>query len=292
MIFNKKFSVLDAYVVSAKVILEYISFYIVWYGALLVASFVSMVWFGVYADILNVSALTENFSWVSEIVKRWLSDIKFDASSIPNDLTIYGLISHVLPKSILNHTIETMSWSEYFNIIVMPKKIILLSAIIGAACASMTVSIGFIKTALAFQSKQKASFCDMYQYFYLVPSYFATRLAVMFASFTPILAILVIHNYLGMFKYLLFAVSIVAAIFVYQRLRFAKYLVIDQGENPVHACIASWNLTRGSVFHLLVYSVCSVVLMAPQGSMIFLFLATNLDKQAEVSLYRQMMSNR
>lgn len=286
---NKRFSLLQAYVVSIKMLLEYISFYMVWYGIVLFAWFGIVTGLGLYADLLDYKALTQNVSWVDAIFKRWLSDIKISYSSIPGDVSVYGLLRHFLPTDILNHTLEKMSWSEYFNIIIFPKKVALLSLIVAISWLSMSVSIGFIKTALSFQSNGTANFRDMYRYFYLVPSYLSTKLVMLVFCIAPLGALFFVHSYLGILKLPLLVIVIGIMVFVYQRLRFAKYFVIDQEKNPIDACKASWHLTQGSVFHLLIFSICAGALMTHHFSIILMYLFVTLDKQAEVAVYRQLM---
>lgn len=289
---NTRFSLLQAYFTGIKMLLEYISFYMMWYAVVLAAWFGIAIGFGLYADVLDYSALTASWSWIGAIAKRWFSEIKIDYSAIPDDASVYGLLRHFLPSNILNHTLETMSWSEYFNIIILPKKVILLVSVVATAWLSMSVSIGFIKTALSFQSNGTACFHDMYQYFYLVPSYVATKVIMILACGLPLALLLVTHSYMGSLKYGAAVVVSAVVVFVYQRLRFAKYFVIDQGMNPSAACGASWHLTQGSVFHLLMFSICAMAIMTHHFSGLLMYFFVTLDKQAEVSVYRQLIGEK
>jgi len=288
-VINSRFSLLQAYFVGIKMLLEYISFYMVWYAIVMAVGFLLSIGLGVYLDLLDYKALATDWSWVGSIISQWFSEIKLSYSAIPKDATVYGLLNHLLPNNILNHSIESMSWAEYFNIIVLPKKIVLLIALAVASWLSMSVSIGFIKTALAFQSNKVASFHDMYRYFYLVPPYVATKIIMMLACIVPIALLLVTHFYLGMFTYVMIVVSGAIIVFLYQRLRFAKYFVIDKNQNPIAACVASWHVTKGCVFHLLIFSICAVAVMTHHFSGLLMYFFVTLDKQTEVSVYRQLM---
>lgn len=286
---NKKFSVLRAYYTAITMLLEYISFYVVWYAIVIAGWFCIAIAFGLYADLLDYNAITSNWSWIGAIMTRWLAEIKISYNSIPSDISVYGMLSHFLPSNILNHTLETMSWSEYFNIIIGPKKIVLLVVAVAVAWLSMSVSIGFIKTALSFQSKGTACFHDLYQYFYLVPAYVATKVVMLVACGLPIALLVLTRVVFGTWQYFVALIVGAVVVFIYQRLRFAKYFVIDQGMNPSDACVASWHVTKGSVMHLLIFSICSMVFMAHHLSGVLMYFVVTLDKQAEVSVYRQLI---
>src|SRR5687768_3050910 len=108
---NTRFSLLRAYFTGMKILLEYLSFYMIWYAVAFVAWFGICIGFGLYLDILDYNALTTNWSWINELAKQWFSEIKMNYSRIFEDFSMYGLLKLVLPVNILNHSIATMSWS-------------------------------------------------------------------------------------------------------------------------------------------------------------------------------------
>lgn len=92
---------------------------------------------------------------------------------------------------------------------------------------------------------------------------------------------------------LIVALILALCTFVYQRLRFTKYFIIDKEVNAFQACRLSWNLTQGSVISLLLFSLATVLVgIAHPMSGLFIMLAGWLNQQAEVSVYKQMLENK
>ncbi len=287
--FNEKFSLMRAYFTGMKILLEYLSFYMIWQAIVLVAWLGMVIGIGLYLDVLDYQALTTNWSWIGTIIVQLFSEIKVKWVSIFADFSLHGLLQLALPKQFLNHMIETMSWTEYFHIIVLPKKIPLILLLSVVVYFSMTVSIGFIKTALSLQGHKVVSFLNMIQYCYMVPSYCLVKMIVGFSCGLPIALLVVLCGYVdGVIRYGAIGFVVAMVIFLYQRLRFAKYFVVDENMDCVQACLSSWKLTRGSVIHLFIFSIVAVVIISCHLSGLLMYLFLILDKQAEVSVYRQL----
>lgn len=82
---------------------------------------------------------------------------------------------------------------------------------------------------------------------------------------------------------------VVPGVYLYQRLRFAKYFVIDQDMNMFAALGASWKATCKNTLHLTGYSIFSMIISAAAHAVFVLMLFLRpLNAVADVSVYRQL----
>jgi hypothetical protein len=169
MFFDSKFSILKAYLVSFKINLEHIAFYLVWEIIAWILGFAMMIYFAISMDILDPLALTQDytiaFKYFSQLFTDFLIQKEYKVTTIAGHEP-YDIFKLLVPENILNHNLDGVSWSEYFNVILVSKKIMLSLGSIFSGIIAMTMSVGYIKTALNLQSGQKASFHDMYQNFH------------------------------------------------------------------------------------------------------------------------------
>jgi len=288
--------------------LEHASFYLVW--VLFVALFDTMNYVGLclYLHIIDAKALLHNFFSVKDVL--YSSYIHNSIGSFKQyDGSIYKLLQTFLPQSWLNHTLEIMSWSEYYNVIVAPRIMPLIVILTISACLMMSMSIGYIKTALAAQDKKSISLRDLYRHYYLVPHYVVTNIIKLLAILLPIALayawkqIVSTDTFVGMVAtpggrmlliYILpfigFLVAIIYSIFIHQRLRFASYFVIDQHMSPVQACLVSWHVTQGLVWRLMLFgSVISLLVSIGYSSGLIMLIGMMIYRQANVSVYRQLV---
>lgn len=137
------------------------------------------------------------------------------------------------------------------------------------------ISIGWTKIALSLNANQPISIRYLFSYYYLVPRVFVVNLIVGLATLVG------------------FALLIIPGIFIHQRLRFAKYFVIDKNLGIVKALQASWALTEGSVVHLCGYSVIATILesIAVAFGLLWLFV-TPLANQVDANVYRQLVDGK
>jgi uncharacterized membrane protein len=310
MFLNFKFSIFDSYQTSLRVNYKNILFYLSWYVITSLVFLVLVFGFGIYTDILNGSVLTQNFAWILSVVKHQLVSffvgIKYSKATFTG-FSFYELLKTFISEDVLNQGLKTISFSEYFNVVLLPKKIVLVPLFMMYLSFVMAASIGYIKTALKFQSGKKATLHDIYQYIYLLPQYLLCKI-IMFLicfgllTFPCLLGVWAWYSktpgqntQLDKFSFVLLTVALlmaVLALFIYQRLRFMKYFIIDKEVSAFHAVQLSWNLTQGSVISLLLFSLVAVLVgYAHPMSGLFLMLSLWLNRQAEVSLYRQMIES-
>jgi len=296
-----KFSILSAYEVSFKVMLEHASFYLVW--SLVVALFDMIYFIGLclYLHIIDATAVLHNISSMKDVL--YGAYIHNSIGSFKQyDGSIYKLLQKLLPHSWLNHTLEIMSWAEYYNVIVAPRLIPLIIILTISAFLMMSMSIGYIKTALAAQDKKPISLHDLYRHYYLVPHFFATKIIVVLVVVLPIivwfLSMVVAEMVLPDATFLLamiikaisFIVAVVYSVLISQRLRFASYFVIDQHMSPVQACMSSWHVTQGLVWRLMLFgSIFSVLMVIGKSSGLIIVIGMMIYRQATVNVYRQLI---
>lgn len=286
MFFDSKFSILKAYVTSFKINLEYIAFYMIWQFIVWFIGTAFVIYLAVLMDILDPQALMQDYSWIATYFFKMFTDIsivKSKMSAVASGHEPYDILKIVFPENILNHTLENMTWSEYWHVILMPKKIILILIGMILSIFAMTTSVGYLKTALKFQSGQKASLHDMYQHFHVVPQYFLGKMIILGVFLLPLIP------FLGSLNLALIIAMVVLAIFMYQRLRFMQYFIVDKGVTVFTAFKASWKATNGTVFHLCIYSIVSSLLFMHPGTTVLILLFALIYKQADVNIYKQMI---
>lgn len=311
MFLNFKFSIFDAYTTSLRVNYKNILFYLAWYGIIAFVSVIVSFGFEIYADLLNISAMKQNYAWIVSLLKVQLKSffVGFNNSGMQaiTGFSFYDFLKLFISEDILNHTLQSMSFKEYFNVVILPKKIVLIPFFMILLSFMMAVSIGYIKTALKFQSAKKATLHDMYQYIYLLPQYLFGKMIMFLICFVPLMLMifvgfLVLGFYTSMLKQntptthaeilfigIAFMVMLIFISYLYQRLRFMKYFIIDKEVSAFKAAKLSWDVTRGSVILLSLFSSVAVLVgVAHPMSGLFMMISLWLNQQAEVSLYRQM----
>ena len=255
--------------------------------------------------IFDLQALMQDYSWIQKFFLGLFRTISLDTLKSIKNATghePYDIFKLLFPENILNHVLEHKSWSEYVNVILLPKKAMLSSIIMLISIFSMTMTVGYIKTALKFQNGQKASFHDMYQYFYLIPQYFLAKLmmlGLLILCATPFMGILffivpLFDNSNSFFLPIVInGLMVITVIAIYQRIKFMQYFVIDKDMRVIEACKTSWSVTKGSWIHLLVYSSFGIFLFSTNiflktlGTLYGVFYR-NTNQQADVSIYKQL----
>lgn len=129
---------------------------------------------------------------------------------------------------------------------------------------SVVLAVGWIKIALDLQENKQVRYNYLYKFYYFAPR---------------VMAVTVLRYLVTMLGCCFF---LIPGIFIFQRLRFAKYYVIDKDQSVMQAWKSSWNLTKGSVIHLVGYSILDFFMGA-----IIPFLP--LSSQVEAHIYRQML---
>jgi len=313
MLIDFKFSLFKAYLISFKTNYKHIFFYISWYLIVWLVTLVALLGLGIYTEIFNYSAMIQNYNWIISSFKHELVTFFIGYSYQDfkiTEINFYGFLKLFVSENILNSAFSNMSLKEYFNVVFLPKKLIIAPFMIVYSSFVMTFSIGYIKTALKFQNDKKATLHDMYQYMYLLPQYFIGKIIIFlslsfFMLFLGILSVLMFSALplnqdiqkgiavAGIIYAIIVVLMLALWTFVYQRLRFTKYFIIDKEVNAFQACKLSWNLTQGSVISLFLFSLVTVLVgIVHPMSGLFIMLAGWLNQQAEVSVYKQMLENK
>ncbi|MBI2344543.1 hypothetical protein HYV10_00525 [Candidatus Dependentiae bacterium] len=305
-----KFSVLEAYKVSLRINYKHLLFYLFWYGIISVLTVLIAYIFLIYTHILNVSAMVQNYSWIISFFKdsfnNFFIGLNYKYAEF-TEFSLYGFLKIFISEDILNSTLSSISLKEYINVVLVPLRYVLIPAILLWMSGVMTISIGYIKTALKFQNEQKAKLHDMYQYIYLLPQYFLGKMIFfLFFSFLVcligfvsffILCLLPLNQNtqngfvaIGIFFFVIALFAAVLLIYLWQRLRFIKYFIIDQEVSAFKACRLSWNLTKGSVISLFLFSLVTLLItVAHPKAGLLIMLSYWLNQQAEVNIYKQMV---
>lgn len=306
MFLNFNFFVVDAYIGSIKTIYKNILFYLAWYGISVLLSmffFYGLLW---YIDVLHI----QNYHSFVPIIKKQLSFFVYGFDYNLQDIksfNFYNFLKLIFTADLVNHNLEIMSLKEYCNIILFPKKIVVIPVCMIWISSIMTMSIGYIKTALRFQSGKKATLSDMYQYVYLLPRYFLAKTIVFLVCFIGIFFSSIIGFFVLIISEentqkefavtgIIFAIIVLLGLFLvtffYQRLRFVKYFIIDQETSVFKAISLSWRMTQGNVLSLSLFSLIATTIgvLHPMSGL-FIMMSSWLNQQAEVSLYRQMTAS-
>ncbi len=311
MFLKFKYSLLHAYTTSLKTNYKHIFFYLAWYAIYFVAAAFVSILFLIYTDVLNYSAMMQNYDWILNSLQHQLRSFFWGTSYKDlnfNEFSFYGFLQLFLSEDIINPAFKTMSFKEYFNIVLIPHKTALAVLSMVWLTLNMTVSIGYIKTTLKFQTGKKAKLEDMYQYLFLLPQYCLGKLILFLSCLAPltflsITTILILgaaspdqNMQLAKFGLVLFIIFLLLCMFIlflYQRLRFIKYFIIDKKVSAFKAARLSWNLTQGSVISLLLFSVVSLTITTISPiSGLCIMLSRWLNKQAETNVYLQMLENK
>lgn len=148
------------------------------------------------------------------------------------------------------------------------------------------LGIGYIKMALGSKSKKDAGLCHFYSHYALVPKYFIVNLLVHVAT---VAGFMVVNMVAGGFS-LISVLFLVPGVFIYQRLRLAKFFVVDKNYSIDKSLKASWDATGDCWGNLAAFSVVEMIVNA-LGHMLILtsFFVFPLSFQVEANVYRQLV---
>lgn len=158
----------------------------------------------------------------------------------------------------------------YFKMIVVDDLFLLRNVILLSIFNSLSVvvffnflSVGWTKISLDLLDDKPVKYGYLFKYYYFIPRLLGV---VVLAGFAILIGLCLL---------------IIPGVIIYQRLRFAKYFVIDKNESVMQSLKSSWIMTKGSVGNLVGYTVLSIVFEA-------LIPVLPLNSQTEVHLYRQI----
>ncbi len=264
---NKRFSLHEAYSFGFKTVVNHFGFFLL---TMFVGSLAALV-FLVFLGILDYWMFKEHFQ---TLLKTFFHSMSEATGTVHQaGLTVYDHVRGVLPASLAKH----FSPKDVVSVDITGQDVktilqVLLPVAFIFKLFSDMIAIGWTKMALDLQSNKAVGVSYLYEFYYFVPRVFAVNLIVALAMM------------IGLPFFL------IPGIFLYQRLRFARFFVIDKNQSIMQALESSWKMTEGSVLHLFGYSILAS-LLASLGNMFFLvtcFLFP-LAYQVEANVYRQMV---
>lgn len=264
---NPKFSLQLAYANGFRTVLNNFSFFLLSIGVGSFACAVALVVLGVvdfYTLRYHMAPLLKMFHHVFN---------NFSGALHYPGTTIHEIVKPYLSSEIAQQTIGRDIVS--IDVSVYDVKY-LLSVIVPTMLALKLVfemiAVGWTKIALDLADKKEVSVRYLFQYYYLVPRVFVVSLIV------------------GIVTILGALLFIVPGIFVYQRLRFSRYFIIDKNLSIIKALQASWALTEKSVVPLFGFTMVAVIIESIANMLVvaYMFL-TPLQNQVEADVYRQLI---
>ena len=263
---NKRFSLVDAYEFGFKTTLTHFGFFFVTmiFGALLSLLFLSslgvidfMMFPGYFETLVKMfsSATHEAFGGLNVGMTTVSDHVRAHAPEV--------MAKHIAPSEMLSLDVSGQSFDYIF-------KFLLPAGLVFKLFADM-ISIGWTKIALDIKDKKNVSYSYIYKFYYLTPRVFIAGIITSAAT---------------LFSLIFF---IIPGVYVYQRLRFARYYIIDKDQSIIQALESSWNVSDGSVIHLTGYSLLTMII-AGLGNMLFLvqFFLMPMAYQVDAHVYRQL----
>lgn len=263
---NKRFSLHDAYAFGVKTVVNHFGFFL---SAMAVGALASLVFLS-FLGVLDYWMFQEHFQTLMKTFFNAMSEATGAVHQAGS--TVHDHVRAVLPAALSKHISprDAVSIDVSGQDIKSLLQLLLPVALIFKLFLDMIV-VGWTKIALDLQSNKPVTMHYLYEFYYFVPRVFVVNFIVAVLTMLGLILLLV------------------PGIFVYQRLRFAKYFIIDKNQSIMKSLELSWHMTEGSVIHLIGYSVFAA-LLASIGNMIFLttFFLVPLAYQVEASVYRQM----
>jgi len=266
--FTKRFSLETAYYSGGRVVLNHLMFFLFAMGLGILAGGILLAVLGV-VDILalhkHIIPLMNMFQNAFFTATGSLHHAGFTMADVldgyvPAEVTHQALGDGVISFDLSGYDFGyILSW-------------ILPTALVYKLFLDM-LSVGWTKVALDLNANRQVSYRYLYQYYYLVPRVFLVNLFVGIALI------------LGCMLFIL------PGVFLYQRLRFSKYFIIDKNLGMVKAVQASWALTEGAVLQLCGFSIISTILDSIGNAILLLRLfVMPLQNQVDANVYIQLSS--
>lgn len=264
--FTKKISLETAYYSGGKTVMNNFLFFVFAIGIGSLAGGFFLMGLG----LVDFVVLKQYFT---ELIRLFEQTLTSATGSIHHEtISVHGAMTSFIPQEYLQHIMNMDPAS--INIAKEDVRHILAWIIPTALVFKMFIDIistGWIKVALDLNAGKKVSYKYLFEYYYLVPRVFITNLIVGAATIA------------GSLLFLL------PGLFIYQRLRFAKFFIIDKNLSIVKALQASWDATQGSVLHLTGFSLITIMLdkIADVFFVVKLFVIP-LQNQTETNVYEQL----
>lgn len=268
--FTKKFSLADAYKFGARIVANHFVFFLTAIGLGIIACAVYMAILGVIDFHLfknYMSPLIKMFHYVANSASGSLHYVGTTAQEVVRPYLPSEIAQQAMGRDIISIDISTY---ELKDILVW-----LVPTALALKLFIDMLMVGWTKFALDLQEDKTISLRYLFQYYYLVPRVFVANLIVGIATV------------LGLMFF------IIPGIFIYERLRFARYFIIDKNLSIVKSVQASWSLTEGTVWQLFGFSIISIILDSlGHAIMLFNLFIMPLQNQVEANVYKQLLSSR
>lgn len=263
---NKRFSLHDAYSFGVKTVVNHFGFFVVslLLGATAAAFVLSIL------GMLDYMMFREHFealiNMASEAMRNPMGVVNYAGVTVHE--SVKGYLPEVVSKHLATQTVLAIDLSKED---IMAAAKMLLPVVVLFKLFLEVIAIGWTKIALDLQANKHVEYDYLYKFYALAPRVIVVELIKGVAMLVGLL------------------LFVVPGIFIFQRLRFAKYFVIDKDQSIVEALKSSWNLTEGSVIHLVGYSIFAFLLMALRRLFFpAVFFLLPLAYQADANVYRQM----
>jgi hypothetical protein len=263
--FSKKFSIETAYTQGARIVLHHFMFFVLAMavGALIIGAVL------VVLGYLEIEMLKHHFGTLTQMFQHVASTptgaLHYGGTSLYESVSQYSpyAAQQFIGQTRLSTDIRGQD-IQYLIKILVPAMLVMKLAI-------DMITTGWTKIALSYSANQTVSLNYLYSYYYLVPRVFVVNLIV------------------GILTLLGTMMFVFPGIFVFQRLRFARYFIIDKNLSIDKALQASWAMTDGAVLQLIGFSIVHVIVKALGGLLVLTALFTiPLSLQAEANVYKQM----
>lgn len=267
---NKKFSLESAYSVGSKIVFNYFFFFFISIVISLVACAAYLAALGII-DFLalrhHIAALLNMFQHVSTEATGPLHYAGTSIQEAIRSVLPADVANQVAGRDVVSFDLSGSEWKVIFSWL-LPTAIVLKMFL-------DLIFIGWTKIALDLDAKKQVSYRYIFEFYYLVPRVFIVNLIVGLVTMAGALLFLL------------------PGIFMFQRLRFARYFIIDKNLSIVKALQASWLLTEGSVVHLFGFTLISF-LVRSLGHLLVVanFFIVPLQNQVEANVYRQMIASK
>jgi hypothetical protein len=263
---NNKFSLTQAYYKGGKTVVDHFVFFIfaTLLGVLAVAAYLALL------GLVEFMLLKNHIYSLIKLFQQ--TAVSATGSLHHEDFAIHTALARYIPQDVLQQIMDmdVVSFNIAKEDITKIITWIIPTALLLKLFVDMMI-IGWIKIALDLNANKKVTFKYLYQYYYLVPRVFIVNLAVGLATIAGLLLL------------------IVPGIFIYQRLRFARFFIVDKNLSIIKALQSSWALTQEAVLELTGFSLISLMLSAIANFVFFLrIFVFPLQNQTETNIYQQL----
>lgn len=265
--FTKKFSLDVAYSTGVRRVLDYFSFFILAIGLGGLACAAALVILGVVDFYTLGFQMAPLIKMLQHVSTNATGALHYGGTTIQEIMRPYlsaEIAQQSMGRDIISVDVANYDFRNLF-IKLIPTMLILKLFV-------DTISIGWTKIALDLNVNKPVSLRYLFSFYYLTPRVFVVNLIVGIATIIGT------------------ALFVIPGIFVYQRLRFSKYFIIDKNLSIIKALQASWALTEQATLQLFGFTVISIVLETIGHILVltYLFLIP-LQNQVEANVYQQML---